>query len=878
MITANFSITTPGTELTAGTRRTQRRPVRAGTVMDMGGSEARSGIAWITLLAMLCTCVLPLGLGAAPAQRPAYGPYGPAYLSQTETSPARSETNADANTNAPARKTQPDIRAVAPTNNPQPSNARPTATEALRETAEEAPAAAPAVPESTNATAPVAPAVPSVPAVMPGDIVPGTGTETNSARRRRPPTEASRRLLPGAPPLKTIPPLPSGAYRPRPIKPTVDGATDTPPVAGRTNYYITNSLPRVVQPSATNTPAANPADLQMRPEEGRPSVPVVTSTNSVPSPGITPSGVPGRNVGPVAVPPRASAQQLELPPVPRDDGGTPVPLSLRQCVLLALKSNLDIGIERLSPEIARANVMTQRGAFDPRISASYTHGEDTSPFFASTATGEEIRQSTSRRDTYDVALSQRTSTGGVISANTSAGRSETAPSDRDDTFSSFAGMSIVQPLLRGFGTDVNLGPLRIARRNQRSTDAAFYNQVESVVRDVAVAYFELIYIRRDLETRVESLQLAEQLLRDNAARVEIGTMSPIDVSQASAQAATRREELYRVQRSIRDQENVLKRLITNDIMPWLNLRIIPTDVPPDNFKPSPLQTSITTAMRNRMDLRQSLEQAEIANIQVRLNENGMLPQVDFRADYGYGGLARQYGSSLGGIAQTDNPQWQVGVTVEIPLGNREARGRLMASDASRQQTLMALKRLEQNIIVEVDNASGRTLSNQQRILSARVARALAEETLNDEQIKLNEGASTSFVVLQLQQDLTAARLRELRAVADMQISVVDLVRVQGVIMQRNELFIDNAPPIRRGVAAQAVAPVPPLGKAVPVAEPLDPPKGKRGPKDKAVGPGNRQTGPAPADAPSFPSSATTTTTTEGTKRKATSRTTSHSRQ
>lgn len=784
----------------------------------------------ITVLAIAGAAILPLG---AETPAPAYGPHPAVYPTEARAEAASleaaeemqadgaSEDAAPTSTNGPAAP-EPDVRAVSPTNTaatnapaapagesatdetqrPRPGRpqAPPNVSDTLRETAKESPTAAPA-------STPVAPHDPS-------------------ARRRRPPSEASRRMLPGAPPVG-LPPLPPATNR---------GATNTsaqPPLPGYNTVPGTN-LPALLNPGTTNTPGANPADLQMRPEPGRPSVPAVTDTNAPASPGITPSSVPGRNVGPVAVPPGASAEQINIPPTPRDDEGTPLPLSLRQCILLALRSNLDIGIERLNPEVARANVMTERGAFDPRLSASYTHGEDTSAFFAPTVTGEEQRQSTSRRDNYEVAMTQRTATGATVTANTTTGRGESAPSERDDTFNSYAGLSLVQPLLRGFGTDVNLGSLRIARRNQRVADATFYDQVQQVVRDVCAAYFELIYIRRDLQTRLESLELAEQLLRDNAARVEIGTMSPIDISQASAEAAARREELYRVQRSIRDQENVLKRLITNDIMPWLKFRIIPTDIPPDAFTPVPLQRSITLAMRNRMDLKRGLEQAEIANIQVRQDENGMLPQVDFRADYGYGGLSRHYGPSVGNIAQTDNPQWQVGVTVEIPLGNREARGRLMASNASRQQTLMELKRLEQNIIVEVDNAAGRAASNQQRIVSAAVARKLAEETLRDEQLKLNEGASTSFVVLQLQQDLTAARLRELRAIADMQIAVVDLVRAQGVILQRNNLFIDNAPPIRRGVAARDEAPVPPLNADVPVARPLDPPRAGAIPTAKPV--------------------------------------------
>ena len=39
----------------------------------------------------------------------------------------------------------------------------------------------------------------------------------------------------------------------------------------------------------------------------------------------------------------------------------------------------------------------------------------------------------------------------------------------------------------------------------------------------------------------QSLELAQQSLKDNRARVEIGTMAPIDIVQAEAEVAQREE-------------------------------------------------------------------------------------------------------------------------------------------------------------------------------------------------------------------------------------------------------------------------------------------------------------------------------------------------
>jgi outer membrane protein TolC len=252
--------------------------------------------------------------------------------------------------------------------------------------------------------------------------------------------------------------------------------------------------------------------------------------------------------------------------------------------------------------------------------------------------------------------------------------------------------------------------------------------------------------------------------------------------------------VIRAERAIRDQENVLKRLITYDLGNWLEKRIVPAERPKENYQAQPATASIGEALQQRADLKEAVQRAEQQNIQVKYAQNQLLPQLDLRASYGYAGRDLEIDRSFGNAAKADDPQWFVGLFLEVPFGNREQRGRLEAAKLTKEQTLLELKRLEQTIIVEVDNAAGQVETNRQRVVAARAAREFAEESLKAEQEKLQAGTSTSYVVLQLQRDLTEARIRELRAMADLEKSRAELLRVQGTAFRHYSIILDKTTP------------------------------------------------------------------------------------
>jgi outer membrane protein len=488
-------------------------------------------------------------------------------------------------------------------------------------------------------------------------------------------------------------------------------------------------------------------------------------------------------IGPTA--PVVTAPKKEKAP-DKDNKEEIIPLALPECVRMALANNLDISIERLNPVISKAGILTAQGTFDPTFKTTGSYSQDNYPTIIDSPTA-----TISKAGSYEISLNQTFSPGTQASILTNSADDMTTDNNFQDQYNTFVGFALTQPLLRGFGTDINLAPIRIAQRGLKAADAGFVYRVEQIITNVNTAYYELLYNRGKVTAQQKALTLAEQLLKDNKAKVAIGTMSQLDISEANSEVATRRGELRQAERAVLDQENAIKLLITFEVSLWLNKRIDPTTQPPDDWEPPQVVSSIDTGLRNRSDLTQAKHQLEENNIQVTVNQNQTLPTLNVSGAYGYSGLSSDWVRSYSRVANADNDTWSIGATLTIPIGDRTDRGNLDAAKAKREQALLNVKKIEQSIIVEIDNAAGQVTTNIERVKDARVARQYAEETLNAEQEKLNAGRSTSFVVLRLQRDLTDARVTELRAVADLQEALSELTRVQGLSLKENNIYLES---------------------------------------------------------------------------------------
>ncbi len=475
------------------------------------------------------------------------------------------------------------------------------------------------------------------------------------------------------------------------------------------------------------------------------------------------------------------------------------PLTLQVAIRRALEKNFEIRAERYTPQIARARQLSASGKFDPVAQVSVTYDEnnqelrtldnelvtptasgDTPDLFART-TGLEVDSSIAGLNpwgmTYDIGASSTRNTDNRIS---------------NDRFNSFLGISLSQPLLKNFGTDVNLAQLRIARADRAISEWTLRERVIQVVTDTVNTYCDLFVAKENLGVEERSRALSAQLLADNLKRAEIGVMSPLDVIQARADLASREESVLVAKRTMLDSENFLKQLVTDEVFRVLSTPIEIGGLPSLPDARANKEKDFPLAFQMRPDYRQALLDLQKRQINVVFARNQTLPQLDLVASFGINGIDTGLAKSLSRVTgqDTNNFTWSSGVVGSLPIPNRQARGEAQARELETAQALVELKRLEQSILVEADNAAGRIETTRELIVATSAALDFARKTLEAAQARLASGTTTTFEVLQFQRDLATAEINAIRARADHIRAIAAYARVTGLTLAKYHISLE----------------------------------------------------------------------------------------
>ena len=478
-------------------------------------------------------------------------------------------------------------------------------------------------------------------------------------------------------------------------------------------------------------------------------------------------------------------------------------LTADEAVRLAAENNLGIQIARFDPQIEDYNILQTRASYTPTLTSSAQQNSNTSPpnSFLSGAQG------TLNTDQFSMTteVQQLLPWGGTYGAGFDSARSTSNNffSNFNPQLRSSLSFNYTQPILRGFKIDNVRQQLLIGQKNREIADVALRETLTATSRTVRNAYWDLAYQIASLQVARQSLELAEESLRNTKARVEIGTIPPIDIVEAEAEVSTRREAVILGEAQIGTAEDTLRALVYNPSMAdFWTIRIEPVDLPP--FEPTAVD--VDTAIRNALDRRTDLQQAkknlEADDVNIRFLRNETLPDVSARLDYGLTALGgvqfvrlpgvglapgeiigeerRGFGSVLGDLLTNDFPAWTLSLNFSYPIGTSQQQATLARVRLQQTKTETQLKNSELQVVTQVRQAARQLLANQQRVQTTRTSRELAERRLDAEQRKFAAGTSTNFLVFQAQRDLAVARNSELRAILDYNQSKVDLETVQEV--------------------------------------------------------------------------------------------------
>ncbi len=482
------------------------------------------------------------------------------------------------------------------------------------------------------------------------------------------------------------------------------------------------------------------------------------------------------------------------PPVdlPQDATERVLELSLEDAIRLALQNNLDIERERFGPQIARTEVEEERAAFDPVIGLEATLSQTKvlpTTEFAAQGGVFVPREPFMKDERVAPFLKQNIVTGGDYELRFVYTRQDIEPTSSGDVARTLADpryegsfeLTFTQPLLQGFGIEVNLAPIRRAQKDEQIAEQDVVQAILDTIFEVQENYWELVFRIQDLAAQREALKLAEDFLAENTIRVEVGTMAPIELIQAETEVKLREEDVIVAEAEVKEAEDTLKEVLNiPEIMGTWRIRTQPTDTPP--FVPVStlvVQDMMEQALKQRPDFIASqldIGSREIARMEAR---NQRLPSLDFVAQ----GSARAFGEaaeeSLGNLPDLEGYRWSFGLQFEYPLGNRSARNALLKRNLELQQALVDQRQLILTIERQIRQAVRNIESAIKRIEVTRATIVLAQTQLEAEQEKFRLGLSTSFQVLEFQRDLTDARSAATRALSDYNVELARLDQRMG---------------------------------------------------------------------------------------------------
>ncbi len=477
--------------------------------------------------------------------------------------------------------------------------------------------------------------------------------------------------------------------------------------------------------------------------------------------------------------------------VERPPAETTLRLTLAEAIRIALDSNPDIVIAEYEPEKADAEKYAASGEFDPVLQQNINYSD------SSMSLDQRLRRFAGFSAMESTATTTETTLGGKLKTGTRYAVQFNVNFE-ESTFDNFQGeyggqlmLTLTQPLLRGFGKDVNNIRIRGAENLKGISEAQLQLTIMNKLAEVVKSYWDLTGATEAVRVQEGALRNAERLLELNEKRREIGTGADLDVLQAKAGVAMRQSELIAAYARVADAGDLLKLALNlQDDGLFSKIMIIPTDRPnPGSYAgfnsddvDASIESGVHAALENRPEMRMTDLEIANAELEAQRAHNEMLPQLDIVGSYMRGGRDQRLPSTIKGIAEEQDSTYGIGVQGSLVINNRAGKGAHQRARLNVRQAEERRKKAEMSLMMGVHYAARAVMTNKVLMESSRQTMRLQEANVAAEEKRLQLGTTTSYQVLRVQEDLAAAQVQELQARIAYEKSLVDYQLATGVLL------------------------------------------------------------------------------------------------
>jgi outer membrane protein TolC len=327
--------------------------------------------------------------------------------------------------------------------------------------------------------------------------------------------------------------------------------------------------------------------------------------------------------------------------------------------------------------------------------------------------------------------------------------------DDSEAYSGEFGISLILPLLRGFGSEINLNSVRTAEYSLRTAHRSHYLVKVNIVIEAVSATYDIVEqgeLVRLYQDQTKSFQGHVVMAK---AREKIGLATPIDVYRAEIQLKDAQDNLTRAREALRSAGDRLKIVLAAPLEQAIQV-VAPVDYQPLDVT---LEEAVAAALQNRVELKQIDDQIEEARRASRVAKNNLLPQLDLVANYTRSGSDDTFSRSV----RLNEDFWSINLTSTTDWSRT-------AEKAAYQQALLAVKTDELNRWTRIDGIKREVRQNFDSLLKAAERMQIRKEQINQAsgklalaEIKFGYGMANNFDVIEAQTELQTARVNLLAA-------------------------------------------------------------------------------------------------------------------
>ena len=463
---------------------------------------------------------------------------------------------------------------------------------------------------------------------------------------------------------------------------------------------------------------------------------------------------------------------------------TGIKLSLKEAVKLALERNLDLKAELYNPAQAESDLRKSRAIYEPHLTLDTSYEESTqfSPLL-----GGGAYQSTFA---LTPGANQLLPSGGTLALkyqNQKQNGTVIVP-PFESSWSSSLDLSLSQPLLKNFGRETTELNIRVSQLSKETSISHLKSRILAVVAQVRTEYFNLASFREDFEARKSSLELARKVLSETEARVNAGVLPAMEILNARFGVYSREKELIDSEKALHDQVDLLAGLLQMNKVD----NIVTTDRPQTSAVEIDESRALGKALAVRPELEELKGQLAITDLQTSVARKQIQPSLNLLSSVGLNGLANGYGRDTERLASLKYPAWSVGLQLDYPLGNESARNDYVKSRLRGEQTAVQIESLKSSIEIEVRNAVRAVRSSYKQLDVAEAGRQYAEERVKAFMKRGEVGLATTKDILDVQNDLVAARTNQIKANAGYASALNQLWKATGELLEREGITVDSS--------------------------------------------------------------------------------------